>query len=530
MTADMAGHLGEVLDGVTAGGPRLVPATPPSTAPTEASVNHQGKFGDASLAQQLATDALLGRFRWSAGLKWLRWDGRRWTPCPDAAVVEAARQWAQNHVNAAGGAFRGGEDPDGAEVKGWLAVAKAAGRIRGIVGLGQGVAGVLTDAAAFDSEPDLLNAANGVVDLRTSSLHAASPALMMTKAAGAEYLPGATHPDWDAAVSALPAVERAWLQVRLGQAITGHMTPDDVLVVCQGSGENGKSTVFDGIRHALGDYHTFLSDRVLLANPDAHPTELMDLRGARLATLEETPEARRLNVARLKKVVGTSVITARRIRADPVTFAATHTVFVTTNYRPVVEETDHGTWRRLALLPFPITFRKPHQLVDGPLERPGDPGLKYRVNSDPKVWAAALAWLVEGARQWYAAGRMMPTPPASVDEATRQWRKEADLVLAYWDERLVPDPSAHVTSADLLSDFNLWLLTHGHRVWSDRLLTPRFGEHDETQRHRVVKQQRYLDPRTPYALAPVLSRPATQLPQSVVSTRYWAWLGLRFGE
>ena len=53
------------------------------------------------------------------------------------------------------------------------------------------------------------------------------------------------------------------------------------------------------------------------------------------------------------------MITARYIRQDNITFRASHSLFTTTNYVPVVSETDHGTWRRLALLRFPYTFRKP---------------------------------------------------------------------------------------------------------------------------------------------------------------------------
>jgi putative DNA primase/helicase len=123
--------------------------------------------------------------------------------------------------------------------------------------------------------------------------------------------------------------------------------------VQQGSGENGKTTFAGAVAAALGDYYTLVPDRVILGNPSDHPTELMTLRGARFALIEETPEARRLSVNRLKKVVGTPQITARLIRQDSVTFDAVHSLFLSTNYRPVIEEVDHGTWRRLAQLRFP---------------------------------------------------------------------------------------------------------------------------------------------------------------------------------
>ena len=43
-------------------------------------------------------------------------------------------------------------------------------------------------------------------------------------------------------------------------------------------------------------------------------------------------------------------ITARFIRQDNFMFQASHTLLATTNYIPIVNETDWGTWRRFALL------------------------------------------------------------------------------------------------------------------------------------------------------------------------------------
>ena len=86
-----------------------------------------------------------------------------------------------------------------------------------------------------------------------------------------------------------------------------------------------------------------MPERVLIANPSDHPTELMTLRGARFALIEETPEARHLSVKRLKDTVGTPTMTARLIGKNNVTWEATHSLFLTTNYTPRVDETDHGT-------------------------------------------------------------------------------------------------------------------------------------------------------------------------------------------
>src|SRR5690606_37234525 len=174
----------------------------------------------------------------------------------------------------------------------------------------------------------------------------------------------------------VPEDVRDWYQVRVGQAFTGHTPTDDLLIVQQGGGENGKSTLSVPLQKAAGGYFVLVSHRVLLGNPDQHPTETMDLMGARYALMEETPESRRLDVNQLKSTIGTPVLKARRMRQDPVSFEASHTMFINTNYAPAVAETDHGTWRRLMLMKYPYTFRKRAEDVLDENDRLGDPGLR----------------------------------------------------------------------------------------------------------------------------------------------------------
>ncbi|HXT90115.1 MAG TPA: phage/plasmid primase, P4 family [Trebonia sp.] len=530
--ADVIDHLeaGHTLDELV---PIDGPPAPEPTAPTKPSardVASRAKPGhvhlerddasmtDAMLAELIAREILTGRYCWSAGLGWLHWTGKQWKRCDEVEVIEPVRKWITDVVTA--------ELPRAADD--WrkrlaLTGLLSRGRISAVVSLSRGI--VRVDSDAFDAHPDLLNTPTGIVDLTTGSVLPHDPELLLTKMTTVGYVPGATHPDWAAALEAVPESARGWLQVRLGQSMTGHMAPDDVLLLMQGGGENGKSTVMGTLMKAAGDYHVLVSDRVLMADPGAHPTELMDFRGARLAVAEELPEARRLSVKRLKDTVGTPRMKARYIRENTCEWEATHALFLSTNYLPIVEETDHGTWRRLLLLKFPYKFLKPHEELSGALnERMGDPGLRERLRDGDEQKQTAMAWLVEGARRWYQAGRVMPRPPEQVETDTRAWRAESDQILGYWADRIEPMPGAHVMARDLFDDFNAWLSTHGHQKWSDKTFVSRFGGHDETARHRLVRKQ--------IRRQEGLSRPAPggawADSQPPVPSVYWAWMGVQF--
>lgn len=504
-------HAGGTLDGLRDAATKEMPSDNTRDA----------AFSDAMLADTVCFEALDGNYRWASGLGWMRWDGKVWTECTDATVMEEIRQWALAGFQRVLDKQRAEPSKDYRnEMDGWRG-ALAASKLGNLLKLSRGV--LESSATEFDSDPDVINCRNGILDLRTGVLTPHDPDRLMTKITGCDYVPATFHPDWKQALEAVPEAVREWFQIRMGQAITGHTPPDDIILICQGGGSNGKSTVMDAIAKAAGKrggYHTAVADRALLGNAsDNHPTEMMDFLGARLAVLEETPETKRLDVTRVKKLAGTDQITARKMRQDSVTFAATHSLVINTNPKPLVEESDHGTWRRLAMLCFPYTYRKPGEACTGPNDRPGDLNLRQRVKTDERVAEAVLAWLVDGARKWYAADRIMPPVPEDVEKDTLEWRRESDLVLSFIGDCLRFDFSSHVLARELHEVFNKYLADKGHREWTDRTFVARFGGHDECSRNSVERKKiRARD-----GLSSLERNPK-------IGVNYVAWLGVAFQD
>jgi hypothetical protein len=214
-------------------------------------------FTDASLAAMFA-DAIEDRYLFINGLGWHYWTGKRWEPCHDKDVREVARQWTiRLHLNSieaykdvvADGRSKAEQQAARQETVQWERYQVKA-KLDAITALASGI--VTAEAGDCDAHPDLLNCDNGVISLKTGRLRRHDPDLLMTKLAPVNYIPNARHPDWDAALEALPADVRAWYQLRLGQAATGHMTPDDIMLVQHGAGENGKGTVMAGVRKGAG--------------------------------------------------------------------------------------------------------------------------------------------------------------------------------------------------------------------------------------------------------------------------------------
>lgn len=482
-----------------------------------------GRLGDTSdsvLADQTARDVLLGHYIYCPGLDWFMWDGKRWAAVDEALVMERVRLYLAKKFGEK--VSEAGEDLTEKRLKDLRTLLSAA-KVRNVTTLARGIEGIHVEAGQLDAHPDLLNTPSGVVDLRTGELRPHDPALLITKITSGAYRPGYRHRDWDQALEALPPAERDWLRNRLGQAVTGHPTPDGVLVLLEGGGENGKSLlVTDGVVPALGDYAKVASHK-LLAGTSEHSEEMASLRGQRLLICEEMAEDRALNITVIKRIMDVGEITARHVHKSNITFRATHSLFATSNYLPIVNETDHGTWRRLARVRFPYTFRKAHEQCTRPTDKPGDARLKTRIRAGRSgQHDAAVTWVVEGAIRWYADPEHALAPTPAIVADTRAWRVEADRVLGFWDARLVADPNSFITATDLFEAFNQWLIGNGHKGWSKELFHPRFRSHSETTKHGVERRR----PKTLKGLSRSALNPFdTKLPQ-----RPEVYVGVRFRD
>lgn len=484
---------------------------------------------DASLADELAR-VLRPRWAYAIGYGIMRWhdifgskgQAGRWKSAEEHSLIEAVRKMlVEIEVDEHTAAAMRGDNKAIDKARTLLSRSRAAAVARLVVGI------LAEDEPTFDAHPDLLNTPSGVVDLRTGELSPADPMLYLTKMTDAAYDPEADRSLWEMATEALPPKVVAWMKIRLGQALTGYTPDDDMLVIMEGAGENGKTAWLIGVRKALGNYAKTLPERLLVGDPGDHPTTLMTLMGTRMGAIEELPEGRSLNVKRLKDTVGTPEITARWMRQDDITFPNVTSLFLATNYLPIVAETDHGTWRRLALVRFRETYLKADDYralkKAGRLTKrhhKGDPRVKrhFEHHADPGL----LAWLVEGAAEWYAMGEKMPEKPKVVRRDTEAWRLDADPILAYVRDRLVRDDSYAITATDLHDDFNSWLERRGHRRWTGQTINSRFQGHvsmDGIER-KMVKWSGRIRP----------SRPSTTFSSKPIPKTTTSWRGVRFAD
>lgn len=490
------------------------------------------RYTDAFMSERLVREALGGRFVYTSALGWMEWDGTRWAEVEDEAVHETARKWTKAGYLAAVDAWRRraainaeaagpfSEDPD---IRGWAGM-QGRGRIVNVTNLARGIEQVYRNASSFDQDPALLNTPSGVVDLRTGAVMPHDSARMISKITKAAYVPGAESPLLKKALEAIPEDATEWLQLMLGEAVTGHS--GERMVLLTGKGRNGKTALMGAVYRALGGYAAKVPNTLLLRAraAGAATPERMTLRGIRLAYMEETPEDGYLDANVVKDLIDAEVIDGRKLYKDTVSWTPTHSIFLNTNHPPTITDTGDGAWRRMARVDFPFRYRKVGEAMERPSDRPGDPRLKAALVSTIEGQTALLAWLVAGAVRFYAAGSVEEAgdTPASVVASVRKWRADSDDLLRFMDEVMAFDPDGWVSGADLYGEFARWQKSQGARPLSSKGFVARMEGHSAL----------------PNTVAPVywyrtkggLSRPGFLVDgvAKPLPARVRGWMGLKF--
>lgn len=319
----------------------------------------------------------------------------------------------------------------------------------------------------LDANDMLFACRSGVIDLATGVHRPGQPGDLLTRQGGAAYEGGwedATCPSWDAFLQEVqpdPAV-RTWLKMLIGYAMTG-MTCEQIMPIFYGTGANGKGVFIETIKKVFGTYamttpfETFMEHKT-----DAIRSDLARLDGARLVVASEGAEGAKLDEGLVKMLTGEDEVTARFLHKDFFTYKPKYKIILVTNHRPVIYGSDHGIWRRIVLVPWPVTI---------PEER-RDLRLRERLEAElPGI----LAWCLEGLARYLDAGSLRPLPRA-IHDATMVYRNDSDIVGRWIDDCCIMAPDATAWASDIYSSYASWASAEGHRPLSAKSLADRLRE------------------------------------------------------
>ncbi|SHX64972.1 DNA primase family protein [Mycobacteroides abscessus] len=338
-------------------------------------------------------------------------DGLRWTRdnSPVTHIPVAADQWAETSVN--------------------------------LQGVRRALAGGVQRAVEFDADPTLLNCQGLVLEMHVDdpqqpyTVRELRPGDHITRSTRVTFDPSAACPRWERFIAeVLPDPEVAqYVQMAMGMSIFG-VIRDHVFFVLRGRGRNGKSKLLEICVKVLGTYGNLFPETLIAeTHGEQHPTELMDLRGCRLAAVSETPQGKRLHTNRVKRLAGGDTIKARAMRQDYVRFAPSHTLWVGTNNRMLMSDPDPALFDRLREVPFTQQWWVPGDPPEKRVGKVGEADLGLEAYLEQHELPGILRWMVDGWAMYVRNGAKL-TYPSAVVAATRDAQESATTFSVFSSE------------------------------------------------------------------------------------------------
>jgi putative DNA primase/helicase len=422
------------------------------------------------------------------GVDWHVFDGRRWDGEAGKAEAMKRAHATSEAIRAESEALRkdahdrrdADEEKSGAwdkeRAEKWAAALEDRVKAHARFGVGSGNAGktkaMLEQAqpylrrsiAAMDRHLFLFNAENCTLDLERAPAERLGfrRGNLITKIAAVRYDPEASCPRWLALLArALPdPQERGFLQRYFGYALTGSIE-EQALLVLYGEGSNGKSSIVTVIGKILGDYALTLDISTLLASEhsggggQATP-DLARLPGKRLAMASEPDKGDRLSEKRVKSVTGGEALPIRNLFEKQIEIDPQFKLVISCNHKPRIIGQDEGIWRRVLMLHFRVIIPKAERdkRLPAKLLREEGPGI--------------LNWLIDGCMAWQERGL---DPPASVLEATAEYRSENDPLGAFLAGETIKEAGASVQAKVIYDAYAAWCTDNGQ----DPITSTKFG-------------------------------------------------------
>lgn len=412
------------------------------------------EFTDLGNAQRFV-DRFKDRARFCAlWNRWLIFDGVSWNVDERKKVGQLAKRVVEGIREETNDSM---DEKTLAAYKSWAKTSASAARIKAMLELAQSELPVHPDD--LDKDPWLLNVQNGTLDLTTGKLREHRPEDMMTKVAPVTFNPEAECPMWDKFLSEIFQGDTdliKYIQRVLGYALTGSVK-EHKFFIAYGTGANGKGTLFGVMEKLMGDYGMSLRPQALMLDrTDKSDKDTGRLRGARLATCQETPEGHRFNAALVKTLTGGDRLVGKKLYADEFQFQPTHKLFLATNHKPRVSADDAGFWRRAVLIPFEVNIPEERQNKDLGMKLEGQlPGI--------------LNWILEGCVLWNQ--ETLGASPA-VAKATAAYRDEEDVIRTFIEERCTESEDGWVPVSELYEAYYDWC--QGGKMWDVRMTKREF--------------------------------------------------------
>jgi len=318
----------------------------------------------------------------------------------------------------------------------------------------------------LDQDPYLMGFNNGVMDFREKTFRSGKPDDYISKSTNINYI--RLNKSDQQQQQIVKEVETFFHQLfpveeeyeymfdHLASTLIGNSV-NQTFTMYTGDGRNGKSVMISLMAKVLGDYKvevplSLVADKQRTKVGGVSP-EIVSLKGARYAVMNEPSKHDRLNEGKMKELTsGKDPITCRApYMTGMVSFVPQATFAVACNVMMEVDSNDGGTWRRIRIAPFHSYF------TENPVDN--DPNKPYQFPVDCEIenkfdrWKEIfMAMLIERVLETNGYVRDCDMVMA----ASNKYRQSQDLFSQFYDEKIVLDADSSLSKTALHEEYKIW--------------------------------------------------------------------------
>jgi P4 family phage/plasmid primase-like protien len=315
----------------------------------------------------------------------------------------------------------------------------------------------------LDANPYLLCFNNGVVDFKEKVFRRAYPEDYLTKCTNIDYVP-------IDAIAHKPVIEEIrdfmrklfpekdihdYMWEHLASTLIG-VLPNQTWNMYIGDGQNGKSMLVEIMEHVLGEYKGSVASNLITDRRTkiggACP-EIIGLKGLRYAVMQETQKGDRVNEGVMKQLTsGMDTIEARGLyMANVEVFYPQFKMVLCSNYLMDIKSNDHGTWRRIRVVPFKSLFTE--NPVEGDTEKPYQFKIDLSLRERCKGWAEVFAALFVDIA-YETQGYVKDCD--AVLAASNAYRESQDYIAEFVGDNITIDPRGSISKTELSVRYKMW--------------------------------------------------------------------------
>jgi P4 family phage/plasmid primase-like protien len=281
----------------------------------------------------------------------------------------------------------------------------------------------------FNSDNNLVAMANGILNLDTGQLSQFSPEFLLTNKIPHDYIENANYSEWTKFLEqVLPnESQRKQLQEIIGKTLARLNRIHHIILILCGEGNNGKSVFFDVITAWLGRKNVSMVTLQALANDKFERAKI----GDKLANIvSDLPTELLKHMGTINMISAGDNVTLQDKYKDPYEHQSNISLMFACNEAPKIDSTeDHtGTYRRIVLIDFPITFSP-----NDP-KHPEDKHLREILCNNETLMAGITNWAIEGLKRLKNQKDLTDRP--SVQDTRQAYIKRSDSCHAFIIDKL----------------------------------------------------------------------------------------------